>query len=128
MGKQHKVKDTVSYLGPNVVLEGDIHCDGPLHIDGKLTGAIVCNGNLIIGETSKVYGKIRAKNIRISGYFNGDLESVEGLEIMATGHVEGEIKGSKLTIQEGGIYKGQVNMDIIEAQSIYEGTFQVVQP
>ena len=62
----------------------------------------------------------------ISGYFKGEIETVDGLEILPTGHVEGDIKGSKLTIQEGGIYKGKVNMDVIESQSIYEGTFQVI--
>ena len=62
----------------------------------------------------------------VSGYFKGELETVSGLEILPTGHVEGDIKGSKLTIQEGGIYKGKVNMDVIESKSIYDGTFQVL--
>lgn len=119
-------KEVVSYLGPNTNLEGDLHCNGDVHVDGKLSGAIVCNGDLILGEGSKVYGQVKAKNVIISGYFKGEIETVDGLEILPTGQVEGDIKGSKLTIQEGGIYKGKVNMDVIESQSIYEGTFQVI--
>ena len=126
MNNQKNKPDIVSYLGPNTAIEGDIHSNGDLHLDGKLSGTVVCNGDLIIGETSRVYGNIKAKNVFVSGYFKGQIETVDGLEILTTGHVEGDIKGSKLTIQEGGIYKGKVNMDVIESQSIYEGTFQVI--
>ena len=41
-------------------------------------------------------------------------------------HVDGDVIGSKLDIKEGGVYKGKVNMDVIESQSIYEDTFQIV--
>ena len=123
---KNSFQDVISYFGPNTVLEGDIHSDGSIHIDGRLKGEIICNGDLIIGETSKVYGNIKAKNVHVSGYFKGTIESTDGLEIMETGHVEGDIQGCKLTIREGGIYKGKVNMDVIESQSIYEGTFQVI--
>ncbi len=126
MANFKNAQDVVSYLGPNTTIEGDIHANGDVHVDGKLSGAIICNGDLIIGEGSKVYGEIKAKNVLISGYFKGEVETVDSLEILPTGHVEGDIKGSKLTIQEGGIYKGKVNMDVIESQSIYEGTFQVI--
>ena len=40
--------------------------------------------------------------------------------------VRGDVKGIDSNIHEGGIYKGKVNMDVIASQSIYEGTFQVV--
>ena len=114
MSNKNNSKDVVSYFGPNTVIEGDIHSDGSLHIDGRLKGEIICNGDLILGETSKVYGKIKARNVLVSGYYKGTIESSEGLEIFPTGCVEGDIQGSKLLIQEGGVYKGKVNMDVIE--------------
>lgn len=126
MAKLSNPNDVVSYLGPNTALEGDIHSNGDVHLDGKLSGTVVCNGDLIIGEGSNVYGQVKAKNVIVSGYFKGEIETVDGLEILPTGHVEGDIKGSKLSIHEGGVYKGKVNMDVIESQSIYEGTFQVL--
>ncbi|MEK9726735.1 MAG: polymer-forming cytoskeletal protein [Candidatus Margulisiibacteriota bacterium] len=122
-----QTKEVVSYLGPNTALEGEIHSNGDLHIDGKFSGNIVCNGDLIIGHQSKVLGSIKARCVLISGYFKGDIDAVESLEIFETGHVEGDLKGIKLHIHEGGIYKGKVNMDVIQSDSIYEGTFQVIQ-
>lgn len=121
-----KSKDAVSYLGENTSIEGELHSNGDIHLDGRFSGNVICNGDLIIGETSHVSGDVKAKNIYISGNFKGTLEASELLEISSIGKVEGDIKGSQLTIQEGGIYKGKVNMDVIESESIYEGAFQVI--
>ena len=121
-----KSKDVVSYLGENTSIEGELHSNGDIHLDGRFSGNVICNGDLIIGGTSHVFGVVKAKNIYISGNFKGTLEASELLEILSTGNVEGDIKGSQLTIQEGGIYKGKVNMDVIESESIYEGAFQVI--
>ena len=38
--------------------------------------------------------------------------------------VFGDISGDKLTIDEGGVYKGKVNMDVISSKNVYEGAFQ----
>ena len=126
MGRTKKIKDVISYFGPSTALEGDIHSDGSIHIDGKLKGSILCNGDLVIGEHSKVYGSIKARNITIHGYFKGTLESKDHLEICETGQVEGDIMGSQMSIREGGIYKGKVSVDVIQSQSIYEGAFQII--
>ena len=80
-------------LGPIPTLKVDLHSNGDLHIDGKLTGSIVCNGDLIIGETGKVKGQIKAKNVYVSGHFHGDIDALELLEVQATGYVEGDVKG-----------------------------------
>ena len=127
MTNKSKASDVVvSYFGPNTSIEGELHSDGSIHVDGKIKGIICCNGDVIIGESSKIEGEVKAKNIIVSGHVIGDIESTDGLEILPTGKVEGDIKGSKLSVHEGGVYKGKVNMDVIEAQSIYEGLFQVV--
>ena len=77
MTKLNQTKDVVSYFGPNTNVS-DLHSSSDLHIDGKLTGSIVCNGDLIIGETGKVKGQIKeAKNVCISGHFHGDIDALE---------------------------------------------------
>lgn len=124
--KKVNTNDVVTYVGPNTTLNGEIHADYSIHLDGLVTGEVVCNGDVIVGESCTITGQVTAKNVRVSGRVNGNIHASNGLEISATGYVEGDIKGSKLTIHEGGVYKGKVNMDVIEAQSIYEGLFQVV--
>ena len=126
VGKKDKTSSIVSYLGPNTLLQGTIHCDYSLHLDGRLEGVILSNNDVIIGDSAVINGEIKAKNVFVSGKVIGNIEVTNSLQILATGRVEGDIVGAKLDIKEGGIYKGKVNMDVIESQSIYEDTFQVV--
>jgi len=45
---------------------------------------------------------------------------------MTSNPLYGDITGDRLIIEEGGIYKGKVNMDIISSKNLYEGKFQLV--
>ena len=42
----------------------------------------------------------------VAGYFQGDIDALELLEVQATGFVEGDVKGARLNVHEGGVYKG----------------------
>ena len=48
-----------------------------------------------------------------------------GLHICKTGKVYGNVTGDQLIIEEGAIYRGKVNMDIISAKNAYEGTLKL---
>jgi Integral membrane protein CcmA involved in cell shape determination len=89
-----KTNDIISYFGPNTRMEGEIHSNGSIHIEGSHNGSLMCNGDLIIGENSKIKGQATAKNIIISGYFEGELEATNNLEILSTGHVKGTSKAA----------------------------------
>ena len=124
--KSESSKSIVSFFGPYTKIEGDVHSDASIHLEGQITGAIYCNHDVIVGEQCLIEGQIKAKNVIVSGKVIGNIIAVNSLEVSATGVVEGDITGNKLTIQEGGIYKGKVNMDVIQSQSLYEDTFQIV--
>ena len=46
-------------------------------------------------------------------------------DLLIYGKVYGNISGDQLIIEEGGIYKGKVNMDVISSKNSYEGEFQL---
>ena len=50
----------------------------------------------------------------------------KSLEINKTVKVYGNISGDQLKIEEGGIFKGKVNMDIISAKNAYEGKVKLI--
>ncbi len=128
MRRQSLKKDVISYLGPNTAIEGEFHANGDIHIDGAFSGDVVCNGHVILGEGSQVSGVIRAASIYVAGTFSGRIDVSNLLEVAPTGHIDGDIKGAQLIVREGGIYKGNVTMDVIEASSLYEGSFQIMCP
>ncbi|GBR77306.1 putative bactofilin, partial [Candidatus Termititenax persephonae] len=56
----------------------------------------------------------------VSGELKGTIEAINGLEITGTGRVYGDVTGDRLIVDEGAIYKGNVNMDIITSKKKYE--------
>lgn len=100
--------DTV--LGPSSNIEGKINAGGTVRIDGKYTGDIFSEADVIIGESGIINGNIHAENISISGNVNGNIFSKGLLEIFTTGKLEGDIEVRKIVISDGAIFKGKCNM------------------
>ena len=65
----------------------------------------------------------KGKDVVVAGEVIGNIEAIKSLRILATGKVYGNITGDQLFIEEGGVYKGKVNMDTISSKNPYEGDF-----
>lgn len=94
-------------VGPNASFKGDVQSDGSMRIDGWYEGKIELAGNLIIGETGKVIGDIKAQNVSVSGAVKGTINAAGRLEILNTGKVWGDISVASFLIDEGGYFRGQ---------------------
>lgn len=111
-------------IGEDCEFRGSINTQRSIRIEGTLEeGNIISHGEVYIGEKSRVKGNIVATRIVVAGEVIGNIETTNGLHIKNTGKVYGDIKGDQLLIEEGAIYKGKVNMDVIASKSIYEGSF-----
>ena len=111
-------------IGEDCHFQGNLNTQRSLRIEGHFEGGdINAQGDVYIGERSKVKANIFAKRVIVAGEVIGNIESTSGLHITRTGKVYGDIKGDQLLIDEGAIYKGKVNMDVISAKNVYEGAF-----
>ena len=113
-------------IGEESEIKGSIHTQRSIRIEGKFEGEINSQGEVVIGQTSKVKANIIGKSVVVSGEVIGNIEAISGLEIKKTGRVYGNISGDRLVIEEGAIYKGKVNMDVISSKNLYEGNFEVI--
>ena len=100
--------DTI--LGKDAKLTGEIKTSGLLRIEGSFQGDIECEKDLVITETAKVEGKIKAKNAIIAGTYTGNVILDGKLEIKSTGKVVGDIKVATLVIEDGAIFYGKCEM------------------
>lgn len=113
-------------IGKGTDFKGVLHTQGSVHVEGHFEGEINAKGEVFVAEKSKVKANIFAKRVVISGEVIGNIETVQGLEISKMGRVYGNISGDRLIIEEGAIYKGKVNMDIISSQNQYEGKLELL--
>lgn len=99
-------------IGPGIHINGDINGDENLLIEGRVDGKIQLDSHQVdIGQGGKVKADITAKVIRISGKVRGDLNGIEKVVISRTGNVHGNIKAPRMTLEDGAIFKGSIDMD-----------------
>ena len=99
-------------------VEGTIHANNDIRIDGELTGTLNCKGRVIIGGQGKVQGDIVCQNAIIEGKFSGNLKVEEILTVKESAMIEGEIVTGKLNIQPGAIFNGNCSMGGQKLKSI----------
>ncbi len=93
-------------IGKDSNLVGTIESTGTIRVDGKFEGEITTKGDLVIGESGQVQGKIKAQNIVIAGQVRGEVEAGGKLELVPTGNLQGEAKMTLLIIEEGAVFQG----------------------
>lgn len=94
-------------LGTGTKVEGDIHTNGSLRIEGEVIGNIKAEGDLFVGEEGRIETEIEARNVVIAGKVKGDVKAHQRLEILPQGKLIGDIKTDKLKIEEGAVFVGK---------------------
>lgn len=101
-----------SVLGAATRLEGTLHVDESVRIDGKLEGNLEqADGNsrwIIIGPGGEIHGDIRAQNISISGKVIGNIIASESIELIDGCEVRGNITHKSITVEPGASVHGQL--------------------
>jgi len=99
-------------IGPGIHVNGDISGDENLVVEGKVDGKIRLDHNQVeVGQTGRVNADITAKVIKIAGEVRGDIKGTEKVIISRSGNVHGNIVAPRMTLEDGAIFKGSIDMD-----------------
>ena len=104
-------------IGPGTELEGNIHTNESVRVDGKIKGEISAE-SVFVGESGAVLGDISANNVTISGRVKGNVSAASVLELLPSGQVLGDIRTNKLIISDGGSFEGNCQMVKADGQVI----------
>lgn len=102
--------DLSGFLDRGSQFEGDLRFEQSFRVDGKVTGTVRSEGDLVVGEHGEIEGEIAVGRLFVSGRVRGDVRVSRCLSIHAGGRVEGEVRAASLTVAEGGILDGQCGM------------------
>jgi cytoskeletal protein CcmA (bactofilin family) len=94
-------------IGAGVTVEGNLASDADIIIDGRLTGDIKTEGDLVIGVNASIQANVQATNVTVAGSLTGNITAQGEATIRETGHVKGDIKASGLAIISGGVFIGR---------------------
>jgi len=102
----------IAFIGPGIHINGDISGEENLVVEGKVDGKIrLENHQVEIGRGGRVNANVSAKVIKIAGEVRGDLKGKEKVVISSTGNVQGNIVAPRMTLEDGAIFKGSIDMD-----------------
>ena len=99
-------------IGSGIQVKGDISGDENLVVEGKVEGSIKLDANEVsIGQSGIVKANISARIVKIDGRVDGDITGQEKVVITRSGNVHGNIKAPRVTLEDGAIFKGSIDMD-----------------
>jgi cytoskeletal protein CcmA (bactofilin family) len=94
-------------LSSDVELKGTLRFTGELTFDGKLEGDINSEGVLNLGDNAVVKGTVEVGSVVARGKIIGNLIAKDKIEIKAKTELFGDLRASKLVIEEGVTFVGK---------------------
>ena len=98
-------------LNSDVEIKGNIKFSGELTLDGKLDGEIHTDGTLQLGESAVINGNINAQSVVVRGKVHGNITAKEKIEVKSKAELFGDIRASKLVIEEGVTFVGKTEVN-----------------
>src|ERR1700704_4845831 len=96
-------------ISEGCILDGNLKAPAFARIDGQVTGDVMVDEGLILGEKGSILGNIITKEMVVYGSVTGNIQT-NSLEIKSTGKVTGEIRTQTLAVENGAVYNGSLSM------------------
>ena len=103
--KPRKNGGALSFIGAEVVVNGDIVTEARLHVDGKIEGDVRC-GTLSQGESGTIAGNIVTEEARLAGLVDGTV-TAQRLTLGPTARITGDVSYEVLSIEPGARIEGR---------------------
>lgn len=99
-------------IGPSIKIKGEVTGEEDLLIEGTVEGTIILRDQEVsVGQSGKVRADIDARVVKIEGEVTGDIAGAEKVVISKSGNVSGNIVAPRVTLEDGAIFKGSIDMD-----------------
>lgn len=85
----------VGLIGEGMKVEGTLHFQQAVRVDGTFKGTITGSDQLIIGVTGSVEGDVEVRRMSVLGSFSGKAKIKESMDVQEKGKVEGELSFEK---------------------------------
>ena len=97
-------------LGPRDTLHGRLEIHGDLKIAGTVEGELKASGDVLVDSTATVQASVEGSNVNVRGQVNGSVTARRRLTLGGSGKLNGDVKVSRLTVEDGATLNGNVTM------------------
>lgn len=99
--------ETQTLISADVQITGTIKSGGPIRIDGKLDGDLVCSADAVIGRNAVIKGGIQVNSVVIEGTIQGNITAKDKIDMKSTAKVHGDISAKRLAVEDGVTFIGR---------------------
>ncbi len=96
---------SISVIGPDLIVTGNLETEGELHIDGDVQGDCYAS-RIVISQRARVAGAVVAYEVIIGGMVQGTIRG-NNVVFQTGSRVEGEVHHRKLAIEQGAYFEGK---------------------
>lgn len=97
-------------IGPQTHIEGAVSGDGPLHVEGVITGQVTLTEQLTVEPSGTINGEIRVREAVVHGNVQGSLIASERVILTASARVTGHLEAPIIRMDDGAHFTGDVEM------------------
>jgi cytoskeletal protein CcmA (bactofilin family) len=103
---------SMACIGSSLEIKGRITADEDLQIDGKVEGPVSVRGHrLTVGRSGQLTSEVNARELVVFGKVTGNVNATDRVEIKKDGGVIGDIQTTRISIEDGAIFKGRIEID-----------------
>ena len=97
-------------IGASLKIEGSVTGEEDLQIDGKVEGPVTIRGRLTVGCSGQLSAGVIARELAVYGKVSGNVDAQDRVEIKRDGAVIGDIQTARISIEDGAIFKGRIEI------------------
>lgn len=98
-------------IGKAVMIKGQIFSREDLVIDGEVEGTVEAQDHRVtVGPNGKVQAGVKAREIVVLGTIHGNVEATDKIDIRKDARLVGDIKTSRIVIEDGAYFKGSIDI------------------
>ncbi len=105
-----KVGGVSTVIGAGSKFVGEITGEENIIIHGEVEGDCDLQGTVVVEEGARWKGRLKASNVIVAGFVEGDIIATEKLELASTAVIEGNLMGPNIAVAEGAVIKGGMKM------------------
>jgi len=99
-----------SSIGENTEFTGSFSGGENIVVRGHVRGESDVNGAVVVTETGRWEGRLKADIAIVAGVVNGDIIAREKIEILAGAKITGNLSSPVIAIESGAIHEGHMEM------------------
>jgi cytoskeletal protein CcmA (bactofilin family) len=101
-----------SCIALGLEIKGEITGSADLQVDGSVEGTIVLPAHrLTVGRSGQLSCNVDAREVLVYGTVVGNIRATDLIEIKKDASVTGDIRASRVSIEDGAHFRGYVDME-----------------